>query len=74
MSDLQQRQFERAEQQWLREPAKPEEPRCACCGCRRSHYTELYLYGDEPWCYDCLEYEGIQPWEIDELAVYESEE
>lgn len=71
----QMRQFLRAENQYLNEPPEPEveQPRCACCGVERNNHTELFLYHDEPWCYECLQYEWLQPDDIDELHVYDEE-
>lgn len=71
----QMRQFLRAENQYLNEPREPEveQPRCACCGVERGRLIELFLYHDEWWCFDCMEYEGLNSDDIDELYQYDPE-
>ena len=72
MSYINRAAFDRAERAYLREP-ELDSQRCACCGCTSTLNTELYLYQDDAWCFDCLEYEGLQPDDIDGLPLYDSE-
>lgn len=70
MRDINRAAFDRAERAYLREP-ESDVPQCSCCGCKETMSTELYLYRDEAWCYDCLEYDGLQPDDIDDLPLYD---